>query len=145
MPKILILYYTQTRNTQKMAEAVAEGAKDDGKVQVEVSYYVEPEELGKYDAIIVGSPTYHHDIPMDIKRLFEEAAVQGVNLKGKVGATFGSYGWSGEAPKMVQEIMKNKFEMRVVDAPLCLKYTPDEKGLDSCKSLGKKVSESLIR
>ncbi len=145
MPKILILYYTQTKNTQKMAEAVAEGAKDDGKVQVEVSYYVEPEELGKFDAIIVGSPTYHHDMPMDIKRLFEEAAVQNVNLKGKVGATFGSYGWSGEAPKMVQEIMKNKFEMRVVDAPLCLKYTPDQKGLDSCKSLGKKVSESLIR
>ena len=144
MPRILVLYYTQTRNTQKMADAVAEGAKDDGKVQVEVSYYVEPEELGKFDAIIVGTPTYHHDIPMDIKRLFEEAAVQSVSLKGKVGATFGSYGWSGEAPKMMQEIMKNKFEMRVVDAPLCLKYTPDEKGLAQCKELGKKVSESLI-
>jgi flavodoxin I len=144
MPSILVLYYTQTNNTKKMADAVAEGAKNDGKVQVEVSYYVEPEELSKYDAIIVGSPTYHHDVPMDIKRLFEEAAVQGIALKGKIGATFGSYGWSGEAPKMVQEIMKNKFEMRVIEAPLALKYTPDEKGLDSCRALGKKVSETLI-
>jgi len=145
MPSILILYYTQTNNTKKMADAVAEGAKNDGKVQVEVSYYVEPEELAKYDALIVGSPTYHHDIPMDIKRIFEEAAVQGITLKGKVGATFGSYGWSGEAPKMVQEIMKNKFEMRIIDVPLALKYTPDEKGLESCRALGKKVSESLIQ
>jgi flavodoxin I len=144
MPSILILYYTQTNNTKKMADAVAEGAKNDGKVQVEVSYYVEPEELLKYDALIVGSPTYHHDVPMDIKRLFEEAAVQGITLKGKVGATFGSYGWSGEAPKMVQEILKNKFEMRIIDVPLALKYTPDEKGLESCRALGKKVSESLI-
>jgi flavodoxin I len=144
MPRILVLYYTQTNNTHKMAEAVAEGAKDDGKVQVELSYYIEPEELVKFDAIIVGSPTYHHDIPMDIKRLFEEAAVQNISLKGKVGATFGSYGWSGEAPKMVQEIMKNKFEMRVVDVPLALKYTPDQKGLESCRALGKKVSENLI-
>jgi len=145
MPSILILYYTQTNNTKKMADAVAEGAKNDGKVQVEVSYYVEPEELAKYDALIVGSPTYHHDIPMDIKRIFEEAAVQGITLKGKVGATFGSYGWSGEAPKMVQEIMKNKFEMRIIDVPLALKYTPDEKGLERCRALGKKVSESLIQ
>jgi flavodoxin I len=144
VPSILVLYYTQTRNTQKMAEAVAEGARNDGKVQVEVSYYVEPEELGKYDALIVGTPTYHHDIPMDIKRIFEEAAVQGIALKGKSGATFGSYGWSGEAPKMVQEILKNKFEMRIIDVPLALKYTPDEKGLESCRSLGRKVSESLM-
>jgi flavodoxin I len=144
MPRILVLYYTQTRNTEKMAEAVAEGAKN-GKVEVELSYYVEAEELGRFDAILVGVPTYHHDMPLDMKRLFEEAATKGVNLKGKKGATFGSFGWSGEAPKFVVEIMKNKFEMQVAEPPLLLKYTPDDKGLDLCRALGKRVSESLIR
>jgi flavorubredoxin len=80
-----------------------------------------------------------------MKRLLEEAAGKGVNLKGKTGATFGSFGWSGEAPKFVVEIMKNKFEMQVAEPPLLLKYTPDDKGLDLCRTLGKRVSESLMR
>jgi flavorubredoxin len=83
-------------------------------------------------------------MPLDLKKLFEEAAVKGVNLKGKVGATFGSYGWSGEAPKLVLEIMKNKFEMRIVEPPLLVKYAPDQNMLDMCRTLGKQVSESLI-
>ena len=40
-------------------------------------------------------------MPVDFKKLFEEAAAQGINLKGKIGTTFGSYGWSGEAPKHI--------------------------------------------
>ena len=82
-------------------------------------------------------------MPIDFKNLFEEAAVKGVSLKGKVGATFGSYGWSGEAPGLILEIMKNKFEMQVVESPLLVKYTPDEKMLSSCKDLGKRISENL--
>ncbi len=63
-------------------------------------------------------------MPVDFKNLFEEAAVQGISLKGKIGAAFGSYGWSGEAPKLILEIMKNKFEMQVVEPPLLAKYIP---------------------
>ena len=63
-------------------------------------------------------------------------------MKGQVGATFGSYGWSGEAPKQILEIMKNKFEMKVVEPPLLAKYSPDEKMLGACKDLGKRISEN---
>jgi flavorubredoxin len=70
--------------------------------------------------------------------------VKGVNLKGKVGAAFGSYGWSGEAPKLLLEIMKNKFEMQVTEPPLLSKYVPDEKTLAMCRDLGKRVSETLM-
>src|SRR4030042_5347111 len=118
MSKILVLYYSRTGNTEKMANAIAEGAKNAGNAEVEVNYYVEAEELGKFDAILVGAPTYHHELPMDMKNLFEEAAAKGINLKGKVGAAFGSYGWSGEAPKFILEIMKNKFAMIVLETPL---------------------------
>lgn len=127
-----------------MADAIAEGAKSAGNVEVELNYHVEAEELDKFDAVLVGAPTYHHDMPMDTKKLFEEAAVKGISLKGKVGAAFGSYGWSGEAPKLVLEIMKNKFEMQVTEPPLLAKYAPDQNILDKCRDLGKRVSESLI-
>ena len=144
MKKVLVLYYSRTGNTEKMANAVAEGLQSGGDVEVELSFHVDAESLGVYDAILVGAPTYHHDMPVDFKNLFEEAAVQGLNLKGKVGAVFGSYGWSGEAPKLILEIMKNKFEMQVVELPLLAKYVPDQTMLNACRELGKRISESLM-
>ena len=127
-----------------MAKAIAEGAKSAGNAEVELNYYVEADELAKFDAILVGAPTYHHEMPIDLKKLFEEAAAKNISLKGKIGVAFGSYGWSGEAPKFVLEIMKNKFEMRVIDPPLLAKYAPDQNMLNMCRNLGKNVSESLI-
>ena len=141
--EILILYYSRTGNTEKMAKAVAEGAQVNGKIKVELNFHIDPEELSGFDAIVVGTPTYHHEMPIDFKNLFEEAAVKGISLKGKVGATFGSYGWSGEAPRLILEIMKNKFEMQIVEQPLLVKYVPDEKMLSACKDLGKRISENL--
>jgi flavorubredoxin len=144
MPKILIFYYSRTGNTEKMANAIAEGAKNPGNAEVELNYYIEADELDKFDAILMGAPTYHHEIPIDVKKLFEEATVKNISLKGKIGVAFGSYGWSSEAPKFVLEIMKNKFEMQVIDSPLLAKYEPDQNTLNMCRNLGKRVSESLI-
>jgi len=144
MPKILILYYSRTGNTEKMAKAVAEGAKIVPGVEAELNYHLAPETLSDFDAIIVGTPTYHHNMTVDMKILFEEAAAKNVNLKGKIGASFGSYGWSGEAPKLVLEIMKNKFEMQTTEPPLLIKYTPDQTGLENCREFGKKIAERLM-
>lgn len=144
MPKILILYYSRTGNTEKMAEAVAEGARTAQGTQVELKYHVRPEELAEFDAVVVGVPTYHHDMAADIKGLFEEVAVKDVSLKGKVGAAFGSYGWSGEAPRMVLEIMKNRFEMHTMEPPLLIKYIPDQAGLEKCREFGKRIAERLV-
>jgi len=143
MSRILVLYYSRTGNTEKMAKAISEGAKTQGKTQVELSYYVEADELASYDAILIGAPTYHHEMPIDVKMLLEEAAARNINLKGKIGAAFGSFGWSGEAPKLVLEIMKNKFEMNTEKTPILAKYTPDQATLEQCKNLGKKTAENL--
>jgi flavodoxin I len=144
MPKILVLYYSRTGNTEKMANSVAEGARNVGNTEVDLEYHVDADDLGGYDAIVVGVATYHHDMPMDVKRLFEEATERGISLKDKTGVAFGSYGWSGEAPKLVLEIMKNKFEMYITEPPLLLNYTPDQNSLNLCRELGKRVSETLI-
>ena len=143
MKKILILFYSRTGNTERMAKAIAEGAKKDN-LEVDLTFHIEPQELGSYDAIIIGAPTYHHEIPLDFKALFEQAAAQGISLKGKIGATFGSFGWSGEAPKNILEIMKNKFEMQVIEPPVLSPYSPNEKMLDSCRELGKIIAEKLM-
>lgn len=143
MKKLLVLYYSRSGNTEKMANAVAEGAKNPD-VQVEVNYHIETPELLGYDAIIIGAPTYRKEIPVDFKNLFDEVAEKNLNLKGKIGATFGSYGWSGEAPQQVLDLMK-KHEMQIVEPPVLAKYAPDLEALTNCKDLGKKVSETLMK
>lgn len=144
MKNILVLYYSRTGNTGKMADAVAEGARAVHGVDVEVKYYATPEELADFDAVVVGVPTYHHDMSIDMKKLFEEAAGKNIVLNDKVGAAFGSYGWSGEAPRLVLEIMKNKFGMDIIESPLLIKYAPDQSGLEKCREFGRKVAERLM-
>jgi NAD(P)H dehydrogenase (quinone) len=56
MPKVLVIYYSRSGNTEKMAKAVAEGAKSNQNVAVDLNYHIEAEELSNYDAILVGTP-----------------------------------------------------------------------------------------
>ena len=143
--KILIVYYSQTGNTEKMARAIEEGAKSVAGIDVEVKYFVKPEELVDANGIILGMPTYYHDIGMDMKNLLEGLAKEEIDLKGKVGAAFGSYGWSGEAPNLLLEIMKNRFGMDVIEPALRIKYNPDKNGLEECRKLGKTVAEKVVK
>jgi flavorubredoxin len=142
MPKILVIYYSRSGNTEKMAKAVAEGAKSNQNIAVDLSYHIEAEELANYDAILVGTPTYHTQMPIDFQNLFKEAESKQINLKNKIGSVFGSYGWSGEAPQDVIEILK-KFEMQVIEPPIRAKYKPDQQTLDACMDLGKRVAQLL--
>lgn len=142
MPKILVVYYSRSGNTERMAKAVVEGAQSNPNIVVDLSYHVEAEDLANYDALIFGTPTYHTQMPVDFKNLFEEISTKQINLKGKIGSAFGSFGWSGEAPQAVIEILK-KFEMQVIEPPIRAKYLPDAKALDSCRDLGKRVAQEL--
>jgi len=145
MPKVLIVYYSHTGNTEKMARAVAEGAKTVTDVEVDVKRDETPFRLGSYDAILIGAPTYQHNMTSNIKNFLEKVAFHNVNLKGRIGAAFGSYGWSGEAPGFALEVMENKFAMNVLKPPLLIEYTPDDKGLEKCRELGKRVAEQVSK
>ncbi|UCB60715.1 MAG: hypothetical protein JSW72_01235, partial [Candidatus Bathyarchaeota archaeon] len=59
-------------------------------------------------------------------------------------AAFGSYGWSGEAPRQILEILQNKFQMKIIEPPILAKYRPDEKILKNCQVISKQIAESLL-
>ena len=143
MSRILVLYYSRSGNTEKMATAVAEGAKNAGNAEVELSYHVDADDLSNFDAIILGAPTYHHDMPMDMKRLFEDAAAKGMNLKGKVGAAFGSYGWSGEAPKAIARRLAD-LKMRVIGEPATAQLVPTEADRQAARELGANLAQAML-
>lgn len=111
--------------------------------EVDLKYYARPEELAEAAAVIIGAPTYYHDMTLPIKQVLEETAKAGVKLQGKVGAAFGSYGWSGEASGQVLEILKNRFGMKVEPAVAIL-YEPKPDQLDKCRKLGKTVAEKIV-
>jgi flavorubredoxin len=104
-----------------------------------------PKNLESFNAILFGTPNYHHTLTHNVKEFLEELAFRKVNLKGKIGAAFGSYGWSKESPNMILEILKNRFEMNIVEPALLIKYTPDEKGLEECKEFGKKIVQQILK
>jgi len=91
MHKALIIYYSRTGNTKKMAESVIEGIK---KEQIEAIIKdvkdVEVDELLKYDALIIGSPTYYGTMAAEIKKLLDDSVEFHGKLEGKVGAAFAS-------------------------------------------------------
>jgi flavorubredoxin len=137
-PKILILYYSQTGNTEKIAQAVMKGIKS--KINtVELKYFVSPDELAKADVIIIGAPTYNGKVPMGIQKTLEETKNSGVDLKGKIGAAFGSYGWSGEAPSLILKELENTFQMRVYKPALLVKGEPTQKDLDNSIQFGLEI------
>jgi len=101
---------------------------------------VNTDELKDFDAVVLGCPTYHHDMIGTMKTFLFK--MKKVDLKGKVGAAFGAYGWSGEAVKMInKELEAMKFE--VIDPGVKLQYVPDKDGIKACYELGKKIARAM--
>jgi len=91
MAKALVIYYSRSGNTKKMAESVAEGIKKEGlEVALKDVLETEADELLKFDAIVIGSPTYYGTMSAEIKKLFDESVKFHGKLEGKVGAAFSS-------------------------------------------------------
>lgn len=91
MAKALVIYYSRSGNTKKMAETVAEGIEKEGlETVLRAVKDVNSDELLKYDAIIIGSPTYYGTMAAELKKLFDESVKFHGKLDGKIGAAFAS-------------------------------------------------------
>ena len=91
MARALVIYYSRTGNTKKMAESIVEGIKNEGmEVVMKEAKDVDAGELLKYDAIAIGSPTYYGTMASEIKKLLDDSVEFHGKLEGKVGAAFAS-------------------------------------------------------
>lgn len=141
MPKLAIVYLSTQGSTQMMAEAIAEGARERHvDVRVDNFYEWDPKDAATYDGIAIGSSTFYYKMLEPISKFLDALIAEGVD--GKVGSAFGSYGWSGEAPVMIAEKMREA-GMKVVDPVLRIQYVPDEKDLKECQRLGKDIAGKL--
>jgi len=144
MSKAIIIYETRTDNTRIIAEAIQEGMKKAGvEVLSKRTAEVKADDLAGIDAVVLGAPTYHHDLISSMKTFLFE--MEKADLKGKIGAAFGSYGWSGESVQMMSDTMKHIFGMEVMEPGLKIQRRPSESSLGQGKEFGKKIAEKIKR
>jgi NAD(P)H dehydrogenase (quinone) len=91
MAEALIVYYSRSGHTKKMAELIGEGMSKEGvKTVVKDVKDVAVEELLNYEALVFGSPTYYGTMAWEIKKLLDESIKLHGKLDGKIGAAFSS-------------------------------------------------------
>lgn len=141
MTKVVVVYLSTSGNTKAMAEAIVEGVES-RNVDAQAMNFHEAriEEIKASDAIAIGSSTFYYKMLPPMEKFIE--SLSKVNVKGKIGAAFGSYGWSGEAPVMIAEKMR-ELGMKVIDLVLRIQYQPTEKDLDECRQLGKDLAKKV--
>ncbi|NLM36444.1 MAG: FprA family A-type flavoprotein [Clostridiales bacterium] len=123
--KAMILYSTMTGNTGKIANKIYEGLTDAGIetsiLNVKSSSIETAVELTKEsDIIIIGSSTRYGDMIGNIEDYIKE--IVALDLSGKYGFAFGSYGWSGEAIEIINDYLKSS-NITVLDSSTLIKTT----------------------
>lgn len=143
---VVILYNSMWGATHKMADFIASGIEQAG-----LSYKIFNAgtadrndvlaEIFKAKGILLGSSTVNNGILTSLAPYAED--LMGLKFINKVGASFGSYGWSGESPKVLSEHLE-KAKIKVLQEGLKLKYMPTEEELEKCVEFGKSFGEKLL-
>jgi flavorubredoxin len=144
---LLIFYISSYGNTRRMAEAIYEGAMAVEHVRVSL-YDLEGSEIAPFvdliesaDVILFGTPTINGDAVKPVWDLLSSLAV--INLKSKLGGVFGSYGWSGEGVKMVEDRLRG-LKLRVPIPGIRIKLIPTEEEIQICREFGRDMARDLM-
>jgi len=146
---VLIAYVSAYGYTHEIANALAEGIKKvDNNIEV-VLADVEHMSIGEIDAlltkanaIIVGSPTLNQNIMLPIYKIF--SMINPIRENGKLAMSFGSYGWSGEAVKIIDAALKS-LKLNVIKDGLAIKFKPFNNIRNSIVEQGELFAKNLIK
>ena len=143
--RALIFYDTMWQSTERMAYAACSGLEENGVptriMSVKHNHHsAVMTELADCGAVLAGSPTHNNTVlPLVAAQL---TYMKGLRPLNRVGGAFGSYGWSGEAPKYLQEQLA-AMNMDMPADPVKSNWAPDKDVFRACHELGKTVAETL--
>jgi flavorubredoxin len=143
----VIVYTTMYNGTRYMAEAIGQGLAGENVpyqlFDTDVSDRSDViTEIFKAKAVIIGSPTFNQGILPTLSPILED--LKGFKFKNKIGAAFGSYGWSGEAVKILEEHL-SRCKIPVAAEGVNAKWQPKPDDLTRCKELGQKIARLLLK
>jgi len=145
-PRAVIIYDTMWEATRKMAEAVGQGLAAEG-VPCKLFHTAVSDrndilaEVFKARAVVVGSPTVNKGLLGGLMPVLEE--MKGLAFKNKIGAAFGSYGWSGEGVKLIEKHLA-ECKIPLVAEGVRAKWQPTGDDLENCRALGRQVAEAVL-
>ena len=139
--QITLIYDTMWQSTRKMAEAIAEGIQQASpNTTIKILSVVKNDkndilvEVFKSKAILVGSPTINNGFSYAIAGILE--MIKGLKFKNKKAASFGSYGWSGEAAKMIKEFLEES-KFAIVNDGIRVNWAPDQETIEKLREYGR--------
>jgi flavorubredoxin len=143
--KALIFYDTLWHSTEKLAYYVGCGLESAGVpyrvMFLKNHHHSEVQtELARCGAVIAGSPTHNNGVLPPVAALL--TYMKGLRPLNRLGAAFGSYGWSGESVKVLHEWLAG-MGMDMPAEPVKCAWSPDRPALDAAFALGRKVGEAL--
>ena len=143
MGKAVVVYASRSGETKRIADLIAEGIRIEGSEAsvVNITKVKKVEDLEGFDAYVFGSATYHGEMMQGMKTMLFLAEKTG--LEGKVGGSFGAFGWSGEAPGRIFDTMKNILKMDMVNGPLMLKSALLGGGTEMAQGYGKDIAKKF--
>lgn len=155
MAKVLIVYFSASGNTAKMADIIAEGVRKSGAEAVlkDVAK-AGVDELLKADGIILGSPTYYGTMAAEMKKFIDQSVKHHGKLVGKVGAAFASSGGlAGGNETTVLDIVKALLIHGMIipgnvegdHYGAVAVGAPDKRSAGQCRILGKIVGDLCVR
>lgn len=143
--RALIFYDTMWQSTETMAYAICSGLEENGVptriMSVKSNHHsAVMTELADCGAVLAGSPTHNNTIlPLVAAQL---TYMKGLRPLNRIGGAFGSFGWSGEAPKQLQEHLTD-MHMDMPVEPVKCSWRPDRDVLKACHDMGKTIAEAL--
>lgn len=141
MDKIYVVYWSQTGNTEAMAEAVARGIRSEGKESAVVEVgSISPEELKEEAVFALGCPAMGAEV---LEESEMEPFVETLEtfVKGKTAGLFGSYGWGdGEWMRDWEARMQQAGANVIGGEGVICQETPDQEALEKCEELGKNLA-----
>jgi len=151
MTHVTVIYDSRTGNTEKMALAVAEGARKVKGTEVVLLQVdkAKMSDLTSSDAIIIGSPTYYGNMSGKVKSFIDQTNKVHGKLNGKVGGAFTSSGDTAcgaettllsilEAMLIHGMVVQGRYDNKHY-GPTAVE-APDKKEIESCKELGERVA-----
>lgn len=144
---VLLAYISAYGYTKEMASKIMEGLKAAGDIHVKMMDIEHAllgdmdENLAMCDAWIIGSPTINQNTLLPVYRLF--SVINPIRDKGKPAAAFGSYGWSGEAVKLIEDHLKN-MKLNIVQEGLSEKFYPNSEKGERFFEFGRSFGEKLL-
>lgn len=142
---VVIVYDTMYDATRNIAHSIGRGLeKNNVKYKMFNASVCDPSdlltEIFKAKGVLIGSCTVNNTVLRAVASLLHE--IKAHKFKNKVGAGFGSYGWSGESPKVISKDLETA-GLKVPLEPLALKYHPTKEELEQCVEFGDKFAKSL--